>query len=193
MKPLCKILSVLFLGWHFLTLNCQQTKPAQKVSNIGWDSIPHTTALPGKKTENKIEEYTSCLAREYWWNRVAAQQLTKEFRINHISSMARQMRDTPEQKYTSQMQVITIKIFVAAAHCSTIHIQHLHYNITRDHNPNFKFRMEGNREPRSGAKYLHGFFVHFSKSRFLLILQKGSFPGKTDIIFHPLQAFWQGI
>lgn len=99
------------------------------------------------------------------------------------------MRDPPEQKYAAQMQVITIKVSVAAPHCSTINIQHFHYNTTRaTHNPSFKFRMEDNTEPRSRAKYLHGFFVHFSKSRFLLMLQEGRFPGKTDIIFHLLQA-----
>lgn len=46
--------------WHLIV----KTKPAQKVSNIDWDSIPHAIALPRKKTENEIEdeieEYT-CL------------------------------------------------------------------------------------------------------------------------------------
>jgi len=75
--------------------------------------------------------------------------------------MARYTRDPPEQKYAAQMQVLTVKVFVAAAHCSTTHIQHLHYNITRVHNPSFKFRIEGNTEPRSGAKYLHRFLFIF--------------------------------
>lgn len=100
--------------------------------------------------------------------------------------MTRNMRDPPEQKYAAQMQVITIMVFVAAAHCSTTHIQHLHCNIRRDHNPSFKLRMEGNTE--AGAKYLQVFFVHFSKSRFLLILQREGFQEKqtsSSIYFKP--------
>lgn len=51
----------------------------------------------------------------HWtWNRVEAQQLTKEFCINHIPSMARHTRDLSEQKNAAQMQITTIKAFVAA-------------------------------------------------------------------------------
>lgn len=107
--------------------------------------------------------------------------------------MTRNMRDPPEQKYAAQMQVITILVFVAAAHCSTTHIQHLHCNIRRDHNPSFKLRMEVNTEPKSGANYLEGFFCSFFQVKISVNTTEGRFPGKTDIIFHLLQAIQQGI
>lgn len=104
--------------------------------------------------------------------------------------MARHTRDLPGQKNAAQMQVITIKVFVPALqNTSGIHIT----IITRDHNPSFKFRMEGSTELRAGATYLHDFLFIFFKSRLLFNTTKGKVFKKTDTIFHLLQAIQQGI
>lgn len=102
--------------------------------------------------------------------------------------MSRHTRDPPEQKYAAQMQVTTIKVFAAAAHCSTIHIQHLHYNITRDHSPSFKFRMEGNTEPRSGAKIFAWVFCSFFQVKISVNTTRGKISRKktsSPIYFKP--------
>lgn len=97
--------------------------------------------------------------------------------------MARHTRDLPEQKNAAQMQVITIKVFVAALqNTSGIYITISQETTT----PSSKFRLEGSTELRAGAKYLHGFLLIFS--RLLLTLQKERFSGETGIIFHLLQA-----
>lgn len=94
---------------------------------------------------------------------VAAQQLTKDFCINHIPSMARHTRDLPEQKNAAQMQVITIKVFVAALqNTSGIYITISQETTT----PSSKFRMEGSTELRAGAKYVRGFLLIFSSQDF---------------------------